>query len=213
METTVNEAQIKKSAILKGIVLGIISVVLSLISLYLSANATSIITATIVNLLVNYGLFLLAGILFIVQLRKAIGGYWSFSVALKHIYIMLAVAAVLGFAGTTLFNVVTPNLQMKAIENTQNLTIEMMEAANAPDEQIDESLALLDQQKEAISNLSFGQIIKGLAVSLVMYFVLALILAAIFKKEQPIFRRVSASEGGSGDIAHPWKDGEDTPQK
>jgi len=191
---------VKKKAIIYGVILGIISVVLSIVSLYFSKSASSIIISSIINVIVSYILFLGATVFFTIQLRKAIGGYWDFSTALKNIFIMLAITTVIGTVGINLFNLAYPTLQFEAIENTQNLTIEMMEANNLPDEQIDTTLELLDQQKEALGSLSIGQIIKGLAVSLLLYFVLALIFAAIFKKEKPMFNAAISS-----DEAHPWQ--------
>ncbi|SEG12650.1 DUF4199 domain-containing protein [Sphingobacterium lactis] len=192
---------VKKKAIINGVILGIISLVLSIISLYILKSATSLMTSSVINFFVNYIIFLAVAILFTIQLRKAIGGYWSFSTALKNIFIMLAIAAVIGTVGIGIFNMVNPNVQIEAIENTQNLTIEMMEANNMADDQIDTMLENLDQQKESLANMSIGQNLKGLAISLVLYFVLALILAAIFKKEKPLFRTPAAPS----DEAHPWQ--------
>ncbi len=191
---------VKKKAIINGVILGIISLVLSIISLYFSKTATSIITSSIINIIVNYAIFIALAVVFILQLRKAIGGYWNFSTALKNIFIMLAVTATVGVIGISVFNLVYPTLQVEAIENTQNLTIEMLEANNTPDEQIDKTIELLDQQKEALGSLSIGQTLKGLVVSLLLYFVLALIFAAIFKKEKPMFNTANSSGG-----AHPWE--------
>ncbi|MGO1520473.1 MAG: DUF4199 domain-containing protein, partial [Sphingobacterium sp.] len=77
------------------------------------------------------------------------------------------------------------------------------EETNTPDEQIDTVLEMLDQQKEALGSLSFGQVFKGLFVSLLLYFVLALILAAIFKKDKPVFLKANAGDQQEG--SHPWQ--------
>ena len=191
---------VRKKAVINGVILGVISFVLSIIFLYFSKSATSIVTSSVINIIVSYAVFIAIAVFFILQLRKANGGYWDFSTALKNIFIMLAITATIGLIGINIFNMVYPSLQVEAIENTQNLTIEMMEANNMPDEQIDATLEMLDQQKEALGSLSIGQILKGLAVSLLLYFVLALIFAAIFKKEKPMFKTANSS-----DEAHPWQ--------
>ena len=194
---------VKKKAIINGVILGVISIILSIISLYFSKTSTSIVTSTILNIVVNYVVFIAIAVFFVLQLRKANGGYWDFSTALKSIFIMLAITATIGLIGITVFNVINPDFQREAIENTQNLTIEMMEASNQSDEQIDATLELLDQQKEALGSMSIGQTLKGLAISLLLYFVLALIFAAIFRKEKPMFKTASPA----GD-AHPWQSNE-----
>lgn len=198
------EKDLKSKAITNGVILGVVSFVLSVISLYFTATATSIYISSIVNFVVNYGVFIAVAVFFVLQLRKVIGGYWSFSTALKNIFIMLAVTAAVGLIGISLFNMAYPTLQVEAIENTQNLTIEMMEETNTPDEQIDTVLEMLDQQKEALGALSVGQVIKGLFVSLLLYFVLSLILAAIFKKEKPVFQRAVPNEDTTGEEG-PWQ--------
>lgn len=199
--TQVINNDVKKKAIIYGLILGVISFILSILSLYLSKSATALMLSSVINVIVNYVVFLAIAVYFVLQLRKSIGGYWDFSTALKNIFIMFAVTATIGLIGINIFNMVYPSLQFEAIENTQNLTIEMMEANNIPDEQIDTTLKMLDDQKEALGSLSIGQVLKGLAISLLLYFVLALIFAAIFKKEKPLFKPVTSDSGE----AHPWQ--------
>ena len=73
---------VKKKAIINGVILGFISLVLSIISLYFSKTATSIVTSSVVNIFVSYVVFLAIAVFFILQLRKANGGYWDFTTAL-----------------------------------------------------------------------------------------------------------------------------------
>ena len=86
--TTLNASEVKKKAIINGVILGIISLVLSIISLYFLTSAKSLILSSVVNVIINYVIFLAAAIYFILQLRKAIGGYWDFTTALKNIFII-----------------------------------------------------------------------------------------------------------------------------
>ncbi len=199
-QLTDNAAQVKKKAIMYGVILGVISFVLSIVSLYISKSATSLITSSIASVFINYVIFLIIAVFMVINLRKINGGYLDFPSALKTIFIMLAITAAIGTIGIALFNVANPTLQEEAIDNTINLTIETLESTGAPDDQIDTTVEMLEQQKSALGSLSIGQILKGLMVSLLLYFVLSLILAAIFKKEKPIFNNPAPS-----DDAHPWQ--------
>jgi len=178
---------LKKQAVIYGIILGIVSLILSIISIYISKSATSLFLSSAINILVNYVLFLALAVYFVLQLRKLVGGYWTFSIALKNIFIVLAISAVIGVLGVNLFNLVNPIPQEEAIDNTINLTIEMLEAANSSDEQIDKTIELLEQQKEALGSLTIGILLRGLMVSLILYFILSLVFAAIFKREKLMF--------------------------
>ena len=188
MNYSIDETKsIKKQAVIYGIILGVVSLILSIISIYISKSATSLFLSSAINIIVNYVLFLALAVYFVLQLRKLIGGYWTFSIALKNIFIVLAISAVIGVLGVNVFNLVNPIPQEEAIDNTINLTIEMLEAANSSDEQIDKTIELLEQQKEALGSLTTGILLRGLMVSIILYFILALIFAAIFKREKLIF--------------------------
>ncbi|MGN0020302.1 MAG: DUF4199 domain-containing protein [Sphingobacterium hotanense] len=199
-QTIENTTDVRKKAIIQGIVLGVISFILSIISLYITVSATSLFTSSAAAGFVNYVVFLIVAVFFVISLRKAAGGYWDFSTALKNIFIMMAITAVIGTLGVSVWNMVNPTLQQEAIDNTINMTIETMEATGANDENIDNTIEMLEQQRNALAEMSIGQILKGLAVSILMYFVLSLIFAAIFKRERPIFQSPAPS-----DDAHPWQ--------
>ena len=204
---TMETPNVLKKTIIFGILLGIISVITSIISLYITKTATGLFTSAILAGAINYVLFIAVAVFFTIALRKAIGGYWSFSTALKTIFIMFAINAVISTIGTIVINQVMPNLQEESIDNTMNLTIELLESTGVNDEQIDAKIAEIEQQKEDLANLTIGQQIKGLMVYFLLYFVVALVFAAIFKKEKPVFYKVPAA-----DPAFPEDDNQITPQ-
>jgi len=192
----------KKKALTYGVILGVISLFVSIITLYILKDASSLIVSSALSATLNYVLFVVLACVFANALRKYVGGYWEFSEALKNIYIMLAITAIISTVGITLFNAAMPYVQEKSIDNTINLSIESMEKLGTNDEQIDNMVALLEEQKEQLGVFSIGQVVKGLAVTLIIYFVLALVLAAIFKREKPIFN----SPASNTDNPHPWQE-------
>ncbi|GAA4170404.1 DUF4199 domain-containing protein [Sphingobacterium ginsenosidimutans] len=178
----------KKKSIIYGIVLGVISFVLGLIVLFIVKDLNSFWGVMSMSFIVNTGIFVIISALFSFSLRKANGGYWSFSIALKSIFMMLAISTIISTIGTQVYvNFVNPTLQEKVVTHTINVTIEYMEKNNVPDEVIDSKIAELEKQVDAIGKITLGQIFKGLAITLLFQFVFALLLSALSKREKPVF--------------------------
>lgn len=178
----------KKKSIIYGVVLGIISFVLGLIVLFVVKDLDSFWGVMSMSFIVNTGIFIIISALFSFALRKANGGYWSFSIALKSIFMMLAISTIISTIGTQIYvNFVNPTLQEKVVTHTINVTIEYMEKNNVPDEVIDSKIAELEQQVDAIGKITIGQILKGLAITLLFQFVFSLLLSALSKKEKLTF--------------------------
>lgn len=188
---------LKKQALIYGVLLGAINFVLGIAYMYIAKDITSFMTFYTVTFVMNFILFIAIVVYFVIRLRKVNDGYWSFKTALQNIFIMLAVSVVLSTLGTSLYNAVFPDLQASMIDNSLNLTIESMESFGAGDDAIDEAVAKIEQERDALGQITIGQVIKGIFISLLMYFVFALILAAIFKKEKPIFQKSSLSESAT----------------
>ncbi|WP_293917524.1 MULTISPECIES: DUF4199 domain-containing protein [unclassified Sphingobacterium] len=189
-QLSLQEPDSKKQSITYGLYLGIIAFVLGIVIMYISKSTTSLVVLYGVSAVLQSLIIVVVAVLFSLSIRKSIGGYWSFSEALKKIFIMFAVAALISSVGSFAFTkFVEPTLQEEVINNTSNLTIEMMEKSGATETQIDEAIAKLDELKAGISTISFWQVFKGLAIMMIFYFVLALILAAILKKEKPFFQQ------------------------
>lgn len=196
------EQQVKKEGIKLGVYLGILSIVVSIVSTYVlvgteNFKATSIVLSGF-NILFSIGI----AAYFTVLLRKSAGGFWTFSQALKGILVMFVVAVVLSTIGSTIFNLVSPEQQQIVFDKTINFTIETMESAGLDDDVIDKQVADLEKTRDESREFSFGRVVKGLGVTLIVYFVFALILAAILKREKPMFLKVS----NAGDAAHPWQE-------
>ncbi len=178
----------KKKSIIYGVILGVISFVLGLGIMNIVPRLDSFWSVMALEFVVNTGVFAIISAVFAFALRKANGGYWSFSIALKTIFLMLATSTVISTIGTQIYvNFVNTELQEKVLTHTINLTIEYMEKNNIPDNVIDSRVAELEKQVEAIGKITLGQIFKGLAITLLFQFVFALLLSALSKKEKPVF--------------------------
>lgn len=175
----------KAYSIKLGVVLGIISLLVGIAILYITKSLTSFMTLAIVSYGLNTVLYMLIAAAFSFILRKNNGGFWSFSVALKSIFLMLLISTLISTIGTQLYvHFINPNLQHEVLFNTINVTIEYMEQNGAPDDIIDSSVAKLEEQMETVGNITIGQAFNGIIVAVLMQFIFSLVLAAITKREK-----------------------------
>lgn len=187
---TVSEPEIRKQGALNGIPLGIILMVLSIFSFYfVTAIAGSFWMITLGPVIFSVVVPLVIAALYSGDLRKKIGGFWKFRQAVTGIFIMLAVAYVITYVGANLIfgKLIEPQMTEKTQNAIQNATIKYMESKDVSQEQIDKSLDQMQKQFDMQKNLSAGKIITAIAISLIMIFVLALIYAAIYKRDPPLY--------------------------
>src|SRR5690606_3701720 len=151
---------------------------------------------------ISFVLMIALSAYFAVLLRRVAGGFWNFRQALKGIIIMLDITVIISTVGGALFNWVNPEPQQDVVDKTINLTIETMESIGADDDLIDKQVADLEKQRDELREFSIGQNLKGLGVALIMYFIFALILAAILKRERPAFLPVQDDWNQEGDVGH-----------
>src|SRR5690606_8724330 len=200
--TTFAEAEVRKESIKYGLYIGIIVLILSIVSVYMLMNASNFMIGSIVYSGLFFVVVIALSVYFSSLLRKTDGGYWSFSQALKSIFLMLAISVLISQIGSSVFNLVNPEPQQVVFDKTINFTIEKLESVGADDEMIDKQVAELEKAREELRTFSLGQILKGIGLTLIMYFVFSLILAAIFKRERHAFLKAE----NSGDAAHPWQE-------
>lgn len=187
MEQQVFENQVKKEGASLGIYLGGIVAAVGILMLYWLVSSSSFIVTSFGSIII-YILLLVVTVLFCVQLRKRVGGYWTFRQALTGIFVMLFIAWAISSAVSLLFEqFVEPGIQERLLMNVQNNTIAFMEGQGVPDDQIDKTTEQLDKAIEDAANMTWGQRLKSYAVMIIVTFVLAMIFAAIFKRSKPVF--------------------------
>jgi hypothetical protein len=185
MEQNLNQV-IKRKALEKGLVLGVILLVLGVFSYYFMTGMTENMWLILFGpMLISLLLPLVVAIFFSIGLRKEIGGFWNFKQAVTGIFIMFFVANILSFIGRDLIfaKVVEPNM----IENMQtamvNSTSAMLEKSGQEQEAIDKKVEEINQQFEKQKNPTIGSTIQSQLIAIIFLFVLAVIFAAIFKRE------------------------------
>lgn len=175
----------KKESVKYGVILGLISLAIGLIVLFISKSLESFWLLTSVSFGLNTIVYILIALAFAYALRKKNGGYWNFSIALKSTFLMLLISTLIATISTTVYvQVINPALQEEVLRNTINVTIEQLETSGAPDDVIDTRVATLEEQMNTLGQITFKSTFRSLMISILMQFVFSLILAAITRNEK-----------------------------
>jgi hypothetical protein len=184
------ESEIKKKGFIKGLFLGVIVAAMHIASFYYMTG-----TVDSHPLLVLPGSFvftivipLIVIILFILNIRKSIGGYWSFRQAVTAIFIMLFTTYVLLTIGRDILFVklVEPHM-------VQKIGAVMIESRSRKDQldgmspaQVAKDLVVTKSNFNIPANVNTWDVIESnLPENIILTFVLAVIFTAIFKKDRP----------------------------
>lgn len=173
---------LKKIATINGFILGAINMAILLLVFYLVPNLIVSFVFMIIQVLFGLGLV----IYFCLDMRKKMGGYWSFREALTGIFILLFKSAMIVFFFTLIFGKFIDHsypVKMKDIAIAKST--EMMGKWGVDQDEMDESVTELNVSLEKQFNPSIADICKSVCIMAIVYFIGALILAAIFKKEKP----------------------------
>jgi hypothetical protein len=166
-----------KAGLNAGLILGIVSVVLTFIIYFISPESLASFSTGMVILAIFLGILIYLGI----QYRNSIGGFMDFGTGFKFAFVALIIAGLIGTVGNfLLYNVVDPELPEVLVEAQLETTMAMMERFGAADamtsEQIDEI------RNGAAANFTLVGQLKGFGFALIFYGIAALIVAAIIKK-------------------------------
>jgi len=135
---------------------------------------------------------------FTLDIRKKIGGYWTFREALGNIFLMFIVQVVVVTLATTVFaKWIEPTYADTVREITLNATTRMAESISSDQEVIDKIIADAEESIEKQVNPGLMDLVKGLSIAAILYFIGALIFAAIFKRNPPMFAPITDEEASS----------------
>ena len=178
------ESNSNQLAINNGLFIGGISIILGILVYYVSPQLLASFGFGIFITLISLGLY----ILFTIDLRKKVGGFWSFREALKGIFLMSFIAGLVSIVINFVFyKFIEPGAYEKISEIViQNLST-TYEKLGMDQATIDKKIPEILEKMKAQFDPSFTDILKNLGIAVLIQFVMSLIFAAIFKKEQPIF--------------------------
>lgn len=165
---------VKNNGLTYGIILGVISIVLT-VGIYVVDVSLFVNTwVGIVMILVN----IIIGFIIVSKTKKQLGGIISFKEAFTVYFIAAAIGGLIGILTYyVLFNFVDPQAKQTVQELTIDMTVKMMEKFGAPSDAVEEAIVEL----EKTDNYSLGNLLKSYVFGLVGYSILGLILALIFK--------------------------------
>jgi len=177
---------LNRTAVNNGLILGAITFCINVVVYYAYPSAMGSTSFGILSLIVALILY----IYFIIDLRKKIGGFWSFKEALKGIFLMTIVSALLGAVLQFIFyKFIEPNAYDKISGYVLNSLTETYSKLGMDQDTIDKTVEKINESLKSQFNPSIGDFFKTLGISVVIQFILSLIFAAIFKKEQPLFAK------------------------
>ncbi|MDX5449205.1 MAG: DUF4199 domain-containing protein [Bacteroidota bacterium] len=170
---------VKQNGMKFGGIIAIISIVYYLLAYVMDESL--FVTPYQWLLRIGYLVLLIIGV---TQARKAMGGYISFRDAFSTYMIGALINILATFVVTSLlYYVVDPELPERIKDLSIQQAVDMAESFGAPPEQIDQIIEKSEEQ--AAERMGFTSQLMGVAFSIVGNAILALIIAAFFKKVPP----------------------------
>lgn len=185
------ENTIRRASAIKGILLGFILLAIAILSYYLlvyeSDNTWVIILSPVIFSVV---IPIVVVLIFCFNLRKSIGGYWTFKQAVTGIFIMFIVSYVIQVVGKDLIfaKYVEPDMVVKTEATMMTATTTMLKKSGATQAAIDQKKAEIKKQLDDQKNITTGAIIQGYVITLILLFALSLIFAAVLRKNPPEYQ-------------------------
>jgi|GEM_PF-768649 len=181
------DKQLRTNAIIKGIILGVILLASSIFSYYLITSLTKtswLIIAGPYFFSILIPIILIA--LFCVNMRKKQGGYWGFKASVTAIFIMFMVCyAILTIGRDLVFaKLIEPDMAQKTQAVMLNVKAEQLKIGGASQTEINSQITELKKEFAAASPGGLS-IVQDYVTNIIFLFAIAVVFAAIFKKEPP----------------------------
>ena len=190
----VEQREMQKKAALSGLLFGVILLCIGIPALYVIAQASSMAVVIGSPVLLSFIVPILLAVFFCISLRKQVGGYWSFREATGGIFVLFITAYLLYSAGSHVHtHYIDKKIAQEVKENVLNVTTTFASKQNIPAEELDEKIDEMKENMEEEKNPSTGKLIQSVLFSIIILFIGALLFAAIFKKEEPLFNEPTSN--------------------
>jgi hypothetical protein len=168
-----------------GIIIGVISIMIHILTYYIAPDMLGSIMFGITIGLISLGIY----IYFTLDMRKKIGGYWTFKEALRGIFLMAFIAnlMVMIVVSFLFYKLLEPDALQKISGFVIPNITSTYEKMGMNQDQIDEALVKVSQSLKSQFDGDAMDFLKNFGMSILVQFILSLIFAAIFKKNQPVF--------------------------
>jgi len=182
----------QKQAAIYGLLFGVIVLIIGLVALYWIASTSAMPVVIASPVLLSFIIPLGLAVVFTLQLRKYVGGYWSMRQATSGIFLMFFTAYFVYSLGNFVYaRAVDKTINERVQQNIIKVTTDFASKQNIPTEELDEKIDQIKESIEAGKHPTPGHVAQGIIFSIIILFVGALIFAAIFKKEPPVFENKS----------------------
>jgi hypothetical protein len=183
--------KINNLSINNGLVIAIIGVAIQLLTFYAAPAMLGATWFGIVTGIIVLGVY----ILFTLDMRKKVGGYWTFKDAFKGLFLMSIVANFTSTAFNYVFyKFIEPGAYEKVIGYvSEGLTV-TYEKMGMTQDQIDTALESVVKTLKAQYLPEPLDLLKTAGILILLGVVLSLIFAAIFKKNPPMFTSIEEEE-------------------
>ncbi len=182
---------LNKAASINGITIGILSTAIGVVTFYMFPSLLGSISFGIGTLVISLVIY----VFFTLDLRKKIGGFWDFREALKGIFLMAFIAGLLySVVNFAFYKFVEPNAYDKISGYMEAGMTKTLENMGMDQDQIDEAISKQSEGIKAQYDPTPMQFFKNIGVAVIVQFVMSLIFAAIFKKEEPVFASIDEEE-------------------
>jgi hypothetical protein len=182
------EQKLKKDAIIKGLLLGVIVVALSIFSFYFITRLTqNPLFILIVIFLCATLLPVIISIFFALDMRRKIGGYWGLRHAITGIFLMFLISyAILTIGRDFIFaKLIEPYMAGKVKTVMIDVKQSRLMAQGAPADVVKSQIADLKKDLAAPVNLTVIDILNDYLKTIILLFAIAVVFAAVLKKENP----------------------------
>jgi hypothetical protein len=183
--------KLNSAAITRGLYIAAITFALQIILYYVSPQILASMSYKMAISFISLGIY----IYFTIDLRKAIGGFWTFSTALKGLLLMSLVANFVSLAATAIFyKFIESSAYERMLDLEMAAQTKMLENFGTPQDKIDEALVGVEKQIKAMYDPTFMDLLKSFGIVLITAVILSLIFAAIFKKNPPVFAATESED-------------------
>jgi hypothetical protein len=183
------KAVINKLSVKNGLIVGAVSVALTIVFYLIDP------LMYYTNLIVQFGTFAIIIALIVVlaiDVRKKVGGYWTFGEAFRSLIISaLFITLITTACSFVLFKFVDPSLPTKIKDAIVEKLNERLTKMGMEQSKIDKMTEQFENGEfEAKLQPTFKNELTGIGFGLLFYAVIDLIIAAIIKKNPPMFAPV-----------------------
>jgi hypothetical protein len=193
-------SELKKNALINGLILGLILLAFNIISFYLITTfVKSPIGVIAVPYLFSIILPIPLAIIFCYRLRIRMGISWDFRIATSGIFIMFLAAYACIFIGRDLIfaHVIEPKMNTKIENVLLKATPVALKQSGANEAQIADKQKQIKDQFAVQDNVTIWQQIESQVISIILIFAIALIFGALFKRPAVVYATAADNDPAS----------------